>query len=216
MFLNGQPLACFGAKLLDVSVGAPAIQNETFQGKNAQFPRLLSSSLTAGTLTVSLVVFGTSREEVTRRLSGLLSETRECEWYLPDGFFYTCILQETSEFQFILPTQAQLDLTFLAVRHGAMVTIPLQKSGTIFCDGNREMDFILSLTASGTAAIQGITIRNISGTVVLYGMKKTVMQNGKNKFADTDLLEFPKLQPGENRISFSSGTAVVQYYPLYF
>ncbi len=218
MFLNDTQLSCFGARLLDYTVGAPGITNETFQGKNAQFPKLLASSVAARPLTVSLVFFGKSRNDVTRRISRFLAEAQgTCQLYLPDGFFYTSILQGVSDPQPIIPTQVQVDFQFLSVRHGAMIRIPLEKSGEIYCDGNLEADCIFSLTAQGTASVQGVTVKNISGTVVIDGIQKTITQNGANKFADADLLTFPKLTPGKNVITLSAGAKVtIQYYPVYF
>ena len=63
----------------------------------------------------------------------------------------------------------------------------------------------------------GITIKNLTTntTVTIDGINKTVMAGADNKWADTDLIDFPVLQPGKNEITMSSKQPVViSYYPI--
>lgn len=67
------------------------------------------------------------------------------------------------------------------------------------------IDCIITLTAKTaveTAVVFGITIKNIqkSDVVVIDGIKKTVLCNGINKFADVDLTSFRYYIPPDRSI----------------
>ena len=113
--------------------------------------------------------------------------------------------------------------TFAGVRCMNMVEISCpDTSNLIDCQSNTVTECILRITpkaeAVKTVTVGDVTIKNVSGTVLIDGIQKTVLMDGANKFLDTDLIEFPVLYPGENRIPVSDPEAVsviVQYYPIF-
>lgn len=66
--------------------------------------------------------------------------------------------------------------------------------------------------------IGDITVKDLAAGVpfVIDGLSGTVTADGENRFADTDLTEFPQIQPGENEIILSQAVpATLEYYPTY-
>lgn len=65
----------------------------------------------------------------------------------------------------------------------------------------------------------GITIKNLKQgkKIVISGDDCTVLQEGKNKFSETEFWEFPHLRPGNNTISCTSDQCdiVIKYKPRY-
>ena len=105
---------------------------------------------------------------------------------------------------------------------------------SITVKGNDEAPCIVEITPSidlASVEIDGIAYNHISGdketitirnlkagkTVIINGEDCTVLQEGANKFADTDMWEFPVLKSGANTISCSSDkcTVTLKYKPRY-
>ena len=66
---------------------------------------------------------------------------------------------------------------------------------------------------------EGIIIKNLKQgkKIVISGDDCTVLQEGKNKFSDTEFWAFPHLRPGSNTISCTSDQCdiVIKYKPRY-
>ena len=118
-----------------------------------------------------------------------------------------------------------------AAQHTVAIKGTLQ---TVSIEGNQPTPCIVEITPSidlASVEIDGIaynhifgdkeiiTIRNLKAgkTVIINGEDCTVLQEGANKFADTDMWEFPALKPGANTISCSSDkcTVTLKYKPRY-
>ena len=74
---------------------------------------------------------------------------------------------------------------------------------------------------SVTGEDEYIMIKNLSAgkKIVINGEDDTVLEDGMNKFADTEMWEFPSLLPGENILSFVSSSVpcdvTIKYKPRY-
>lgn len=118
-----------------------------------------------------------------------------------------------------------------AAQHTVAIKDTLQ---TVSIEGNQPTPCIVEITPSidlASVEIDGIAYNHISGdketitirnlkagkTVIINGEDCTVLQEGANKFADTDMWEFPVLKPGANTISCSSDkcTVTLKYKPRY-
>ncbi|MFR4584880.1 phage distal tail protein, partial [Clostridium cadaveris] len=64
-----------------------------------------------------------------------------------------------------------------------------------------------------------ITIKNLTAgkKVIINGEDGTVLENGINKFGDTELWEWPRLLPGSNTITVSKNSCdiTIKYKPRY-
>jgi phage-related protein len=93
-------------------------------------------------------------------------------------------------------------------------------SKTINVPGNLATDAIvtvtvpidtISITLTGLGE-DPITIKNLKVNVprIINGEDGTVLEGTTNKFGDTDLWEFPSLQPGSNTIGVSTANCIVE------
>lgn len=88
-------------------------------------------------------------------------------------------------------------------------------------NGTRECSCILEVTptTATSVTVNDIVLNNLipNKTIIIDGYKKTVTQDGVNKFMDVSLFDFPKLKPGINRFNISDITtkATLKYYPTY-
>ncbi|EOU2112854.1 phage tail protein [Clostridium perfringens] len=77
---------------------------------------------------------------------------------------------------------------------------------------------LIDLVINGLAN-DPITIKNLKQgkKIIIDGKEGTVTEEGKNKFSDTDLWEFPFLTPGPNTITLSKNSCdvVIKYEPRY-
>lgn len=243
MTINGIDVEVYNARLLNYSVSGTTVTNNTLAAANTlKMPLLLSTTPSTRTLTVSLVFFphrigensrntsipdrlSMAAENITRFEGLLVGKTVEIS--LPDGFMYTAIVQSLPAAVFDSDGEHEVTYTFLAIRHKATVTQKVVSGGAVFCESNTTTPCIISATfntVGGTPAIpkvtlQGITVRNISaGTnIIIDGVNGFIMADNNNKFNDSDLINFPMLQPGKNIITSTPDDAdiTVTYIPLY-
>lgn len=77
---------------------------------------------------------------------------------------------------------------------------------------------LIDLTINGLAN-DPIIIKNLKQgkKIIIDGKEETVLEEGINKFDDTDLWEFPFLMPGNNEIILSKNSCdvVIKYEPRY-
>ena len=72
-----------------------------------------------------------------------------------------------------------------------------------------------------TGEAEDIVVKNLSSgkTVIIDGEACTVTEDGANKYADTEMWEFPTLLPGSNTLTFVSSSAscsvTIKYKPRY-
>ena len=69
-----------------------------------------------------------------------------------------------------------------------------------------------------SVTVMGITVTELDPgiTYVIDGIEGRVTANGVNYFGHTDLIDFPKIQPGGNRFEISENVPVtVSFYPVF-
>lgn len=216
--INGIDIKNYGAKLLSYSVGATATTLSYFSGKNMLYPIITDTEIKPRPLSITLVFKGKSRFEVITNISNFAAQLlKKCEIYLPDEYYYTCIMTSISESTEVVATEHMVTYQFDAVRHLPLESEILLKSGIFICRSNVQTECIYEVTTSQEiVTVNDITIQNAEGTTIIDGMKKTVTKNGANVYKNTDLISFPVLQTGVNQINISDNTSVkVSYYPTF-
>ena len=161
-----------------------------------------------------------SPRETKKNLSALdaLCLSGKVELYLPDGFYYTSLLQSIGAPQQITPSILSCSYTFLGIQHDELVRTV--SKGTVYVQGTLpKMDCILSVSPSADAtkyAIAGITFTNVKkgDQIKIDGITKRVLINGGPAAQRCDIIDFPYLTPGSNAISCLD-PVTVQYYPSY-
>lgn len=185
----------------------------------------------------SLLVEGSSEEDVLLKISSIVSLCRRGELKFPDfNFSYHAILNEHSS-KMVMETAYELGLDFAAdYKIGAEKSVYLNRvtSGTVNNPGNVPTPCIIEVTPSislsdftvgGAArnitsgADEPITIKSLSAgqKVTINGEDCTITAGGANKFADSSFWEFPSLLPGSNSLFFSRNTCdvTIRFRPRY-
>ena len=144
------------------------------------------------------------------------------ELYLPDGYYYTSILQTISAAEFDGSGEHDVTYTFAAVRHKPQVTDNVSPGKSIYCSGTTVSPCKIVVdfpTAQESVTIKGISVNNITanGKLVIDGIDGLITFNGTNKFNDSDLFDFPTLAPGNNVIDCTADDAdiTVTYTPIF-
>lgn len=220
--INGALLNTYKAHLLSYDIGATDYANGYVLPPSSMIPAKLKYSIGLRSVVLKIDFEGETMNEITCSISEFTERLHEgAEILLPDGFTYSCVFKNASTPKEKAPWILQVEFTLEGYRHGALETMTLTRTGSIFVDGNCETPAILKIaTSAKSAKVCGISVYNINGEVVIDGYKKKVMQNGVNKFGDTDMTEFPKFFPGYRQIDVAAAgneaiTVEVSYYPIY-
>ena len=133
-------------------------------------------------------------------------------------YYYRGVTVGEPSFEYIMKGNETLVIAMLVIaeKEEKIETMNRISNQTINVPGNLETPAIVEITPSVDAidlTINGlsedpITIRNLKQNkkIIINGEDGTVLQDGINKFMDTDLWEFPKLNPGANTITISKNT----------
>lgn len=176
-------------------------------------------------LTLAFYVGGENEDEAQINAERLIQScTRECVIRIGSSRFeYAALLsgaptvEDTGVRCYLLVT-----LILYAVRRLPLVSVAF--SGKILQLNNpgavaSGLRITLTPTQKITSMQVGdVTVKNLAANVpfVIDGLNGTVTADGENRFADTDLTEFPQIQPGENEITLSQAVpATLEYYPIY-
>ena len=222
MYINNIPLSRFGGKLrAEYTVSGSAVTTNYYKPRDGNSFYQMGSTIGLKTITLPFDLYGDSPRETKRNLSALdtLCLSGKVELYLPDGFYYTAILQSIGARQQITPQILSCSYVFLGTQHDAMVQCV--SNGHCFALGTLpRMDCILSVSASADAGqyqIAGITFTNIKkgDRIVIDGITKRVLINGSPvNQGRCNIIDFPYLEPGDN-VLLCPDPVAVQYYPSY-
>ena len=219
MFINGVSVEALGAHLKEgYSVSGAPLTNAYHKGKNRTSFVLLSSEIGLKTITLPIAIIGDNQAELTRRKltmdAGLYGKN---EIWLPDGYFYTTILESMGEPVFFGETVLECTYVLSGVQHDAKI----QTTGpVVFCQSTiPRTDCVLTTTVKQAAAsytFDGAMFANVKAGDVLCldGQNGRVLINGGPGAQRCDFVEFPYLVPGQNVIS-APDTVIVEYYPTY-
>lgn len=218
MKINDFDPAMLGAHLVNYSVEGCELNDTYFLAPSAIFPTRLQNKPRLRKITLTFDFEGEDTHDATKKMSDLTAIlAKQANLFMPDKFYYYCILTGTGKATTKAPWIEQCTYTLIGLRHGPLETITLTASASVFVEGNCETEcrYIID-TPNSSLKVNNITINNISGQIVIDGMESLIQQDGVNKFADCDMVSFPTLSPGNNQIEIS-GTAkvVIQYYPIY-
>lgn len=224
MKINQINIAEYGARLQNYTCGASELTSHYYTSAKSLYPVFLSAERGLRSLSITLELQGRTWQETALRISNLtaLLTGRQVDLQMEDGFHYFAILQSVSQPEVVLPEKQFVTFQFAALRHGELVAEALTQSGQIEVSGNLPADCILRVEADETREnieVLGIRIARLEADkpMVIDGIAKTVTVENVNKLGETDLTEFPKLQPGAVQVEIPQGVRVeLSYYPLYW
>lgn len=197
--------------------------------KHSLLPFLLSSKARYRKIKCEFLISGTNESDLENKISNLLSwftEVVEIEFDKLD-IIYTCFLQGNNIVKTPQRTKKIVSVDLIGYASKASITETANRitSKTINVPGNTVTPAIVEITPSIDIidiAITGlsdspITVKNLKAgkRVILNGEDVNVLQEGVNKFGDTDMWEFPRLKPGTNTITFSKSNCdiAIKYKP---
>lgn len=238
MTINGVDVSAYNARLQSYSISGTTVTNNLSASRSILIAPTLFSAV-PGTRTLSLTLtfyphylgdnskglsvsdrIAIATENITA-FEGLLVG-KVVEIALPDGFIYTAIVNSISAATFDSSGEHDVTYTFNAVRHAKPISEIIKANSYMICKSNTATLPIITaeyVNTKSEVTLQGVTIKNITvGTkIVIDSLAGLITADGKNKFGDSDLIDFPVLQPGKNQItsSVSDVSITVSYTPIY-
>ncbi len=211
----------FGVLQWNVEPGFLEVKNQSEWIDGTLTPMMLRSTTGFKKMKVTVMIRGSTRQEIWRKSGNFISELLEpCDIKL-DGFDHHYILYLTNPEQ----TETSLNrwhkatLELYGYEQGEEVTtVTTAKDFIITNEGNQETPVIIELTPligltsvtlnglvrdQNTGEEKPTVIKNLTKDKVVRidGEKGLITEAGSNKFKDMELWDFPSLLPGENHIT---------------
>lgn len=238
MLINGVDINVYNARLQTYSVSGTTVANNLSTVNTLlRMPSLFSTTLGTRTLTITLTFkpsrhgsdsrgmsvaekLATAAENITRFEAEIVGKTVEIA--LPDGYIYTALVTTLPAAAFDCSGEHDVTYTFSAIRHSAEDVQAVEPNGKVFCKSTTKtpVKFVVNVSvAAVTLTVYGITVNNVTANaeIIIDGIDGIITMNGRNKVMDTDLVDFPFLNPGYNVISCSETSASIKviYTPVY-
>ena len=232
MLINNIDISKYNARVLDVNIQNSSISNlSDFDIKNKLLPLFLQSKVSLNNITVTLLINSLDKRQYYLDKSNLLSNMLDSfDIYFKDrNLKFKCVLVNQADQPSLRQIRGRFQLTFIGynLENKVIETINRVIAKTIDVTGNTKVPIILEITPVIDIIDLKITglsedpliVKNLKGnkTIIIDGIEGTVTQDGINKFADTDMWEFPFLVPGKNNIVASKDTCniTIKYNPRY-
>lgn len=197
----------------------------------ADFRKVLNSSglsiskydISVGGLEMVFYVGGASRQECDMHTSHLIAECRQCTIKTDeDSFEYLAVLTAYDIEYSGVDFYNEVTLTFSVIKRMPLSVYTFTGGGVFRNVGSIESGARITVTPKADIdelVVYGITVKNLSANMpfIIDGILGEVKSNGINRFADTDLIDFPKAFPGNNTLEVSDNTCTVEvaFYPTF-
>lgn len=223
--INGKSAyGLFNADLKQIEPLSGAISTNFSKALGASGLYVNSYEIETGGIRAIFYVGGAYKEDCYINTSNLIAECQSCTIKTDeDNFEYVAVLTGYTVTETGVNFYNEVELTFSAIKRLPMVT-------RVFDGGNGVVKNLGSIPSGvklvvtpkvdiASMTINGITVNDLASGLpfTIDGLVGEVKCNGINRFLDTDLIEFPKVYPGDNEIK-SSNTNVeveVSYYPTF-
>lgn len=215
----------FNADLVSVEPVAGSIDATYKQAISASDIAVLSHQINAGGIKLTFYVGGASKEDCDLHTSNLVVECKKCLIKIEgDIFEYPAVLTSYTVKNTGVEFFNEVSLTFVAIKRYSLVTEQFEAGGTLSFNnaGNITSGARITITPNvdfTTLQIGDVTVKDLTAGLpfVIDGLVGEVKCNGVNRFIDTDLIDFPKVMPGENKIVVSDTNVKVEiaFYPTF-
>ena len=171
---------------------------------------------------IKLYLKGKSESDVKNKVGLLIDKCKECNLNFEDDFYYKSFLINSNTENTLRKDTKKLNLSFIGYSYKEEVTEVMNRitSKTINVSGNLETPAIVEITPTTALAditLEGladdpIIIKNLTAnkTVVLDGELQKVTVDGMDKYGDTDMWDFPRLNPGKNTITVNKNNCDIK------
>lgn len=223
--INGKDAySLFNADLKELTPVSGSATADFSKALSAGGWNVISYKLSTGGIKLIFYVGGANEERSQINVSHLIAECQTCIIKTDeDRFEYVAILTGYDVIKTGVGFFREVSLTFSAIKRFPLVTHTFDGTAVKFYnEGSLTCGAKLMITANSAVekfTIGNITISNLEANLpfVIDGLIGEVKCNGINRFLDTNLIDFPKVQPGSNTISASSLDVKIEvsYYPIF-
>lgn len=224
IYINSKELSEFNARALrdTIKIGGTEVKNDYFQGRNRTNYTLMDKTYGLKAVSFTLAYIGRSLHETLEKKS--LCETEmfgTCEIYMPDGFYYRCMLESIGEAttKGVDGVEVLIECAYKlkGIQHERMIEVA--NGSRFFARGTMPtMDCIIEVTVSQDAEhyrIAGADFGAVeAGDVLVFdGINKRFLKNGAPTTAK-EWISFPRVTSGLNQFT-TPDIPKVKYYPCY-
>lgn len=224
IYINGHDIEEYGAKALrdSIKIGGSEIRNDYFQGRNRTNYTHLDTTYGLKPVGFTLVYIGKSLHETLEKKSICEAEMYgECEIYMPDGFYYRCMLNSVgdSDAKGVDGVEVLIECAYKlsGIQHEKLIEV--LNGAEFYARGTLpQMDCCVEVTVSQDAEhyyLAGADFGAVEvGDVLTFdGIKKRFLKNGAPTTAK-EWISFPSVKRGLNRF-IAADIPKVTYYPCY-
>ena len=231
MRINGTDIRRYGAKQLAVEVQPPKMAAGYELFPKALLPVEYETDIPLGTMSVTIYFRERNRAALQRTMSSFMEQfgasctideiggyKGKFKAFLTDGKYTKTLKLEKK----IL--ELSFDGYFFDEEKEAI--FDAKTSGRLYAEGSRKTPCIIEVTAKSsltgyvlTVNADTYTVETLAAgkTIIIDGIMGKVTLDGENAFPVVDLWQFPRLQTGENTLTFSTNKAKVKirYVPIW-
>ena len=213
------------AKQLTFDIQSMDITNNSSWGENIS-PFFVKNLKGFKKITLTLLFKGISRKEILNNISKVINKMDVEKFTLKaDGYshLFICSLEKTEIIKTISKIRYTLQIELKAYEISEIKQIEeknitnkvIDYAGTI----ETPLTMIITPLTAGNLIIDGVSdsvikINNVIANtdITINSISETVSQGITNKYNDTDMWEFPRLNLGTNTITFSMAVNVIFKY----
>lgn len=214
MIINNISIKKFGAVCEKKMPSHKSVSISNDWNINPFSPIELRENIEPGTLPVRIKFEGANRDIINKNISDFLVQAKKCDIKfrnLSNNFkcyYLSHTLEESGIDEWIF-----MDIEFNYIEYSDMTIANVSGTTLINNKGNEITPAIveiiptidiIDITLEGLS-VDPIAIRNLKANkkLIIDGELQKVTVDGANKYADTDMWDFPRLMPGQNTIKVS-------------
>jgi len=228
MLVNNIDIATLNARLLTKDIQTANVITFDDWLRNAINPLYMGKQEQYKQIKIKLYIKDTNEENALNDMSNLVKQFERCTIKFDDlSFYYDCLIVSKTHTRVIIGVyNLEIELkSGYAYKPVITQTMTNQNMSSFNVDGNLPTPAYVIITPS--ANITSITVTGLSEDpiiiqnllantpIIIDGVLGLVTQSGLNKYADTNMWEFPILQPGNNTINIDNSvcTVIIQFNP---
>lgn len=223
--INGKSAyGLFNADLKELKPIAGSVVADFSKATGRSSLRVADYKIDTGGIQAIFYVGGAQKEDCYINTSNLIAECQSCIIKTDeDRFEYVAVMTAYNVVETGVEFFNEVTLTFSAIKRLPMVTRRFEGGNGSFKNvGSIPSGVRLVVTPNSaltSLTVNGIEIADMTAGLpfVIDGLVGEVVCNGINRFLSTDLIEFPKVNPGNNEVNVSNTNVVVEvsFYPTF-
>ena len=216
----------YNADLIGITPSAGSLTQNYDRSVSKSFFNVYSTDFEPSSVDFAFYVGGIDRNDLYTNVSMLIAESKQCVINTgEDTFEYVCVLDSYEVEEQEIEWWQMVTLKFAFIRR-----LPLWTASTggvaktkleFFNPGVIESGLrirVKSATQQSGVKVGDVTINTIhaNNEFIIDGISGTVTENGVNKFQETDIISFPRVQHGDNVIQCNKAVQLaIEFYPTF-